>query len=126
MAGREKKNERAFAIQAPPEVIWRILLEEVREGVESGRAAIVRQEAPRALVLDVRLGWGLRVRYDYALTRAMQHTEVAAVVAPYGMRHSLANIVSLGRGGTPYMLAITQGLANLKEAAEREARPGPR
>ena len=94
--------------------------------MESGRAEIVRQEAPRTLILDVRLGWGLRVRYDYLLTKASEHTEVAVTVAPYGIRHSLANIVSLGRGAAPYMLAITHGLVNLKEAAEYEARRRPR
>lgn len=125
MAEQAKKNERAFAIHAPPDVIWRTLLDEVRGGVESGRAEIVRQEAPRVLLLDVRLGWGLTVRYHYALKQQTEQTEVAVTVTPYGIRHSLANIVSFGRGVTPYMLAVTQGLANLKQAAEREARRDP-
>ena len=122
----QRKHERVFAIAAPPHRIWRLLLDEVRQGVESGRAAIVRQEASRALVLDVRLGRGLGVRYDYLLTplprRAGEtdgpQTAVAVHVAPYGVRHALANVVTLGRAMTPHMLAVTQGLANLKAAAE--------
>ena len=39
----QRKHERVFAIGAPPHRIWRLLLDEARQGVESGRAAIVRQ-----------------------------------------------------------------------------------
>ncbi|PZC44707.1 MAG: hypothetical protein DK306_001713 [Chloroflexi bacterium] len=122
----DRKNERAFAIQSPQHEIWRLLLDEVHLGVDSGRAEIVRQEPPRTLVVDIRLGRGLSVRYDYQLTPLrpdvgqpnLPHTEVAVTVVPYGMRHALANIITFGRGLTPHMLAVTQGLANLKAAAE--------
>ena len=124
------KNERAFAILAPPDRIWRALLQEVHAGVDSGRAQIVRQEAPRALLLNVRIGWGLAVRYDYRLTPTPQHTsdapetEVAVTVDPYGLRHALANIITFGRAMTPHMLAVTQGLANLKQAVEAGSHSG--
>lgn len=120
----DQKNERAFAIEVEQDEIWRLLLEEVRLGVESGRAQIVHQEAPRALLLDIRLGWGLAVRYDYRLSPLPRHagdlpqTEAAVTVVPYGIRHALANIITFGRAITPYMLAVTQGLSNLKAAAE--------
>jgi len=117
------KHERAFAIHAPPDAIWRLLTEEIRAGVEVGRAEITHQEQPRRIVVGVRLGWGLAVRYDYRLAVRPDHTEVAVEVAPHGIRHALANIVSFGRATTPYLLAVTQGLANLKEAAERNAGP---
>ncbi len=126
------KNERVFAIRADPDRIWRLLLDEAQLGVESGRAEIVRREARRSLLLDVRMGPGLAVRYEYRLTpmpRRAAHgdrgeTEVAVRVSPYGLRHALANVVTLGRALTPHMLAVTQGLANLKAAAEgRAGRP---
>ena len=116
-----KRTERAFAVAASPAIIWRILLDEVREGVESGRATVIREEAPRQLTLDVRLGWGLGVRYTYEITLQPEHTEVAATVTPYGMRHAVANVISFGRAASPYLVALTQGLANLKQEAEREA-----
>ena len=112
------KNERVFAINAPPDRIWRTLLKEVREGVESGTATILREEPPRVLELEVRLSRGLAVRYDYALAVNGPHTEVTVSVNPYGIRFAVANIFSLGRGVTPYMLAVTQGLANLKASVE--------
>lgn len=124
------RNERAFAILAPPDRIWRTLLEEVQLGVESGRVEIVRQVAPRTILLDVRIGWGLAVRYDYRLSHGPEHapespvTEVAVAVTPYGFRHAMANIITFGRALTPHMLAVTQGLANLKQAVEADSPPG--
>ena len=114
-------HERAFAMHASPEIIWRTLLAEVEQGVGTGRAQIVHQEAPRWLDLTVRLGWGLRVRYQYRIRQTPDHTEVAVDVAPFGLRHAFANIFALGRGTTPYLLAASQGLANLKAEAERAA-----
>ncbi len=116
------KKERAFAIHAPPAVIWKTLMGEVEEGVRSGRAVIVHQEAPRRLVLEIRLGWGLAARYTYELSLAGAHTEVAGRVDAHGVRNRVARVITLGRSSTPYMLALTQGLANLKAAAEETAR----
>ncbi len=124
------RNERAFAILAPPDRIWQALLEEVQLGVESGRVEIVHQEAPRTILLDVQIGWGLAVRYDYRLSHGPQHapeapvTEVAVAVTPYGFRHAVANIITFGRALTPHMLAVTQGLANLKQVVEADSPPG--
>ena len=115
---RSVKNQRVFAIEAPPSRIWRTLLKEVREGVESGTATILREDAPELLELEVRMSRGLVVRYRYALVVNGPHTEVAVTVNPYGLRFAVANIFSLGRGVTPYMLAVTQGLSNLKASVE--------
>ncbi len=115
---RQIKNERVFAIEAPPRRIWRTLLNEVRTGVESGTVTILREEPPELLELEVRISRGLAIRYRYALVRNGSNTEVAVTVNPYGLRFAVANIFSLGRGVTPYMLAVTQGLANLKASVE--------
>ncbi|HJN93674.1 MAG TPA: hypothetical protein QGF05_13245 [Dehalococcoidia bacterium] len=115
------KNERAFAIQASPEVIWGVLTEEIEAGVDAGRARVEHQERPRSIAFVVQLGWGLSVRYQYRISTEVDHTEVAVEVTPFGFRHAIANIISFGRGSTPLMVAATQGLANLKDEAEREA-----
>ena len=114
-------DDRAFAVQAPPEVIWRLLRQEAQEGVESGRARILRQEAPRRMVLTVQMGWGLQIEYEYGIAVKEDHTEVSCRVRPHGLRHRMANLISFGRGTTPYQLALTQGLANLKQEAEKVA-----
>ncbi len=115
------KNERAFAIHASPEIIWKVLLAEIYEGIEAGRAELEHQEAPRSISIFVRLGRGLSVRYEYRISVEPEHTEVAVEITPFGFRHAVANIMSFGRGSTPLMVAATQGLANLKDQAEREA-----
>ena len=109
-------DDRAFAVQAPPEVIWRLLRQEAQEGVESGRARILHQEAPRRMVLTIQMGWGLQIEYVKE-----DHTEVSCRVRPHGLRHRMANLISFGRGTTPYQLALAQGLANLKQEAEKLA-----
>ena len=115
------KNERAFAIHAAPEVIWPILRAEIQEGIEGGRVSVEHEESPRRVAIWVQMGRGLAVRYDYRLSVQPEHTEVAVEVTATGLRHSISSIMSLGRSMTPYLVAVTQGLANLKDEAEREA-----
>lgn len=117
-------DERAFAVQAPPELVWRLLRAEAQQGVESGRAQILHQEAPRRMVLLVQMGWRLRVEYEYAIAVKPEHTEVSCRVRPHGLRHRMANLVSFGRGTSAYQLALTQGLANLKDEAEKAVAAG--
>ena len=118
------QNQATFAIQAPVEVIWRTLLAEVQTGVAAGRARIVRQEAPRYLEVEVALGWALGARYAYEIVVLPGSSEVTGRVQPYGLRHRLANLFALGRASRPYVTALGQGLANLKQAAEsRGERP---
>ena len=129
-----KRNERVFAVHAPPDVIWRHLREEIAEGQTAGRVRIQHEEGPRQIVFWVRMGWGLEVRYDYRITvepqqasalgRSGPYCEVSVEVNPIGIRHAFANMLALGRGATPYLLAATQGLANLKEIAEADAGTG--
>ena len=114
------KQERAFAINASPEKIWRALIEEVYGGVESGHVAIIQETPPRFLKLNVRLSRGLTVGYQYKLILSESYTEVSVSVEPYGIRYVLGNIFSFGRGITPHMLAATQGLANLKASVESD------
>ena len=127
---RAKRSERVFAIHAPPTVVWRHLRAEIAEGQTSDKVRIQHEEPPRQIVFWVRMGWGLEVRYDYRISvepapapgpqRAGPHCEVAVEVSPVGIRHAFANMLALGRGTTPYLLAATQGLANLKETAEAD------
>ena len=113
-----RTRETAFAIHAPPARIWALLRAEIEDGVAAGRAAVVCEEAPRLLTVDVRIGWGVAVRYLYRLGIIGDHTEVACEVSPHGFRFALGNILSLGRGTQAYRFAAAQGLANLKAAAE--------
>lgn len=112
--------EHLFEINAPPEVVWGALRGEAQMGVDAGHAAVLSEERPRRLELDVAMGAGLAVRYVYELRRAGGGVQVAVAITPRGLRWALSNIMMLGRGITPFSLAAAQGLANLKEQLERE------
>ena len=118
------RSERVFSISASPDLVWRTLLTEVQPGADADRARILHEEPPRYLRLDVPFGWSHGVIYDYRLRPVAAGCEVAVEVAPYGIRFAIGNIFSLGRGLTPYMLAVTQGLANLKEECEQRVAEG--
>ena len=110
--------EHAFEIEAPVEDIWRALMNEAQAGVDAGQAVLIAAERRRRLELDVVIGWGLTVRYAYKLSRAGDKSLVIVELTPRGIRWALSNIITLGRGITPFSLAAAQGLANLKEAVE--------
>ncbi len=113
--------EHAFEIQAPIEDIWRALLNEAQAGVDAGQAVLIAAERPRRLELDVLIGPGLTIRYAYKLQRAGDNSLVIVEITPRGIRWALSNILMLGRGITPFSLAVTQGLANLKETVEGDS-----
>jgi len=117
--------EHAFEIRAEPEAIWRALRAEADEGVRVGRAELLREERPRALTLDVEIGWGLTVHYAYTLRAVTGGSQVSVAITPRGIRWALSNILMLGRGITPFSLAAAQGLANLKETLEAADQPPP-
>ncbi len=124
-------NERVFGIHAPPSLVWRHLRAEIAEGQTSERVRIQHEDPPRQIVFWVRMGWGLEVRYDYCIDikpaaasemqRASPYCEVAVKVTPVGLRHAIANVLALGRGTVPYLMAATEGLANLKKVAEADS-----
>ena len=127
---RPNRSERVFAIHAPPTVVWRHLRTEIADGQTSDRVRIQHEEPPRQIVFWVRMGWGLEVRYDYRISvepapapgaqPVGPYCEVSVEVSPVGIRNAFANVLALGRGTTPYLLAATQGLANLKQTAEAD------
>jgi len=111
--------EHVFAIGAPVEEVWRALRAEAEAGVRAGRAAVLVDERPWRLALDVMMGWGMTVHYVYALRRTGGGSEVTVAITPRGLRWALSNILTLGRGAAPFALAAAQGLANLKQTVER-------
>ena len=127
---RLNRSERVFAIHATPAVVWRHLRAEIADGQTSDRVRIQHEEPLRQIVFWVRMGWGLEVRYDYRINvesapapgaqRTPPYCQVSVEVSPVGLRHAFTNVLALGRGTTPYLLAATQGLANLKETAEAD------
>ena len=111
--------EHVFEIDAPIEEVWRALRAEAEAGASAGRAAVLVDERPRRLALDVMMGWGMTVHYLYTLRRTGSGSQVTVAITPRGLRWALSNILMLGRGAAPFALAAAQGLANLKQTVER-------
>jgi hypothetical protein len=111
--------EKAFAINATPEVIWRALTSELEGAV--GEHYRVEQTVPSELLsLWVRLNFGIEANLTYRLIPREGHTEVVATMEPGGFRYGLFRILTFGRGDTNYELLLVEGLSNLKRAVEGE------
>ena len=109
--------EKAFAVRAAPDAIWRALLADLESGDRS--AYEIEDSKPNErLVLWVNLEGGGPARLTYRLVPRDDHTEVVATMEPQGLRYAFARILSFGRVNTNYELVLVQGLSNLKQAAE--------
>jgi hypothetical protein len=109
--------EKAFAINATPEAIWRALTGELQVGDASGYE--IEESVPNErLSLWVDVQPGVRARLTYAITPRGDHTEVAATMEPEGLRYTIFRMITLGRAEVNYELMLVEGLANLKSAVE--------
>lgn len=118
--------EKAFAIRATPEEIWRALLGEI-DAAEPGSHVVERCEPPQLLGLRLAIA-GVPALLTYRLTPQTGYTEVAARLEPSGLRYALFQFFTLGRFGGGFEVLLVEGLANLKRAVEGgrlAARPRP-
>jgi len=112
--------EKAFAINATPEAIWRALTDELQ--VDDAAAYEIEQSIPNELLaLWVDIQPGVRARITYRLTPRDGHTEVTATMEPEGLRYVIFRMLTLGRAEVNYELMLAEGLANLKRAVENGA-----
>jgi hypothetical protein len=112
--------EKAFAIKAAPEAIWRALQSDLAAGDPD--AFEVERTVPNELLsLWVEVQRGIRANLTYRLVPRAGHTEVVATMRPEGFRYALFRILTLGRADTNYEVLLVEGLANLKRAVEQPA-----
>jgi hypothetical protein len=109
--------EKAFAINAPPEAIWRALQADLAEG-DLDQFSVERSVANELLELQVRLQGGVDAALTYKLIPRDEHTEVVATIEPSGFRYLIFRIITLGRANVNYEFVLVQGLASLKQAVE--------
>ena len=113
--------EKAFAIKAQPDAIWRALTGELEAGDETSYG-IERAIPNELLSLWVDLQGGIRAILPYRLIPHDDHTEVVATMDPQGFRYLISRIITFGRADTNYELLLVEGLANLKRAVEEGER----
>jgi len=116
--------EKAFAINAPPEAIFAALTDELDQaaGESDGSFEVLRSNPPESIDLRVTIG-GVPCWLTYRLEPKPDHTEVIAVLTPFGLKYTLFRIMTLGLRDHGYEVALVQGLVNLKAAVETAA-PG--
>ena len=105
-------------IDAAPHRVWDLLRAEAQLGVDEGQATVLSESRGRELLRDVRMGIGFQVQHAYRIERRGDGCMVADRIRPVGWRWRLSNVFLFGRGIRPIEAAATQGLRNLKAAAE--------
>jgi len=111
--------EKAFAIKAPPEAVWRALTGEL-DIADATTYEVDRAVPNELLALWVNLHAGVRASITYQLIPRDGHTEVVATMEPQGLRYTIFKIITLGRADVNYELLLVEGLSNLKRAVERD------
>lgn len=110
--------EKAFAIDAPPDAVWRALTGEL-EVADRGAYEVERAVPNQSLSLWVQLQGGVRANIVYQLIPRDGHTEVVATMVPQGFRYAIFRMITLGRYDSNFELLLVHGLSNLKQAVER-------
>ena len=114
--------EKAFAIHASPDAIFRALTGELDSAAREsdGTFEVLRSQPPESIDLRVTIG-GVPCWLTYRLEPTPDHTEVTAILTPFGLKYTLFRIMTFGLRDQGYEVALVQGLANLKAAVETGA-----
>ena len=108
--------EKAFAIEATPEVIWEALWADLGQGDES-LYTLVESNWPHSF--SIRLDFaGLPSELTYKIEPKDGYCEVAATVTPLSKRYGLYWAITFGHIKRNYEVLLVQGLVNLKAAIE--------
>jgi hypothetical protein len=115
--------EKAFAIQATPAEIYDALQRDLAEASpHSGETfEVLRRDPGRAIDLRVTIA-GVPCWLTYRLEPRQDHTEVIALLTPFGLKYTLFRIMTLGMRDQGFEVALVEGLANHKAAVESEDR----
>ena len=118
--------EKAFAINAPPREIFAAIERDLAGASEHAGDTfeVLRREPDRSIDLRVTIG-GVPCWLTYRLSPRESDTEVVAVLTPFGLKHTLFRIMTLGLRDQGFEMALVQGLANLKADVEDELGVGP-
>lgn len=112
--------EKAFAINAPPHVIYAALEHDLGEASDHAGDTheVLRRDPSRSLELRVTIG-GVPCYLTYRLEPRADHTEVIAQLQPFGWRYTFFRIITLGLRNDGFQIALVEGLANLKAEVEQ-------
>lgn len=112
--------EKAFAITAPPQVIYDAIAGDLASASEheGDVFSIVRQEPPHRLDLQVTIS-GVPCALTYEIIPRGADCEVVATLEPRGFKYALLKIMTLGfTHDHGFEVVLVEGLRNLKAAVE--------
>jgi hypothetical protein len=115
--------EKAFAIEATPEVIWDALWSDLTTG-DDAEYELQGTTWPTRLQIQVDMS-GVDCLLTYTLTPMQKSgvTEVSASLEPLSKRYSLYYLLTFGHIKRNYEMLLVTGLANLKSHVEGTAPP---
>src|SRR5438105_14515147 len=95
--------EKAFAINAPPEAIFAALTDELDQaaGESDGSFELLRSNPPESIDLRVTIG-GVPCWLTYRLEPKPDHTEVLAVLPPFGLHYTVFRTTTPGSAHPGY------------------------
>jgi hypothetical protein len=114
--------EKAFAIEATPEVIWDALWADLGEGDES-LYKLEESNWPHSFSLRLSFG-GMPSDLTYRIEQREGYCEVSASLTPLTKRFAVFLALTFGHIRRNYEMLLVEGLANLKEAVESGAARG--
>lgn len=112
--------EKAFAIRATPPEIYAALERDIEAALHAdggGQFEVLRRERDREIELRVSIS-GFPCWLTYRLDPKPDHTEVVALLTPFGFRYTFFRMITFGLRDQGLEFALVQGLVNLKEAVE--------
>jgi hypothetical protein len=113
--------EKAFAIRAEAHEIYVALERDIDAAVRAGDGGhqfeVLRKEPDHELELRVTIS-GFPCWLTYRLDPKPDHTEVVALLTPFGFRYVFFRLITFGLRDEGLALALVQGLVNLKAAVE--------
>jgi hypothetical protein len=115
--------EKAFAIEAAPEVIWDALWADLGEGDES-LYTLTESNWPHGFTIRLDFG-GMPAELAYRIEPKDEYTEVSAMLTPLSKRYGIYWALTFGHIKRNYEVLLVNGLANLKEAVEGTADEAP-
>ena len=113
--------EKAFAIRAEPHEIYVALERDIDAAVRADNGGhqfeVLRKDPDHELELRVTIS-GFPCWLTYRLDPKPDHTEVVALLTPFGYRYFFFRLITFGLRDEGLSLALVQGLVNLKAAVE--------
>jgi hypothetical protein len=111
--------EKAFAIQAAPDVIFAAIERDLAAAGEHAGDTfeVIRRDPPHSIEMRVTIG-NIPCWLTYALEPRDGYTEIVGRMTPFGWKNAVFRLMTFGMRDQGYEVALVEALANLKAEVE--------